>query len=223
MTLDERWLAAVWPVVRERLGDAPARVVELGCGPLGGLVPRLRSAGYEAVGVDPVAPDGDEYRQLTFERFEPAGEVDAVVAVTSLHHVDDPAEVLDRVDRMLAPAGIAAVIEWDWRSFDARTAEWAFDRLGPDGDESWLRGHRERWSASGRPWDEYLADWAAEHGIHAAAELLRLLDERFEREHLATGPYVFSGLPGTGEADERAAVEAGTIKATRVDVVCRRR
>ncbi len=221
MTPDERWLAAVWPVVRERLGNAPARVVELGCGPLGGLVPRLRSAGYDALGVDPAAAEGDEYRRVTFERFEPAREVDAVVAVTSLHHVDNPSDVVDRVDRMLAPAGVAVVIEWDWQAFDARTAEWAFDRLGSD-DESWLRGHRERWSASGRPWDEYLAAWAAEHGIHATAELLRLLDERFEREHLATGPYVFSGLPDTDEADERAAIEAGTIQATRVDVVCRR-
>ena len=52
----------VRPVVRARLPEAPARVVELGCGPLGGLVPGLRAAGYDAVGVDPAAPDGDEYR-----------------------------------------------------------------------------------------------------------------------------------------------------------------
>jgi hypothetical protein len=50
-----------------------------------------------------------------------------------------------------------------------------------------------------------------------------LLDERLDREHLESGPYVFSGLPRTTEADERAAIEAGTIQATRLDVVCRRR
>ena len=124
---------------------------------------------------------------------------------------------------MLAPAGIAVVVEWDWRAFDAQTADWAFDRLGLDGAESWLHGHRERWEASGRPWGDYLAAWATNHGIHAAAGLLRLLEERFELEHLAAGPYVFSGLSRTSEADERAAIEAGTIQATRVDVVCRRR
>jgi SAM-dependent methyltransferase len=222
MTLDDRWLAATWPRVRERLPAAPARVLELGCGPLGGLVPMLRAAGYDALGVDPAAPEGDEYRRLPFERLEPADEVDALVAVTSLHHVEDPVEVLDRIAGMLAPAGVAIVVEWDWRAFDERTAEWSFDRLGADGEESWLRGHRDRWSASGRPWDDYLAAWAREHGIHETAALLRLLDERLEREHLATGPYVFSGLPDTTEEDERAAIARDEISATRVDLVARK-
>jgi hypothetical protein len=48
VTTDERWLAAVWPFVRASLPAAPARVVEIGCGPLGGFVPRLESAGYRA-------------------------------------------------------------------------------------------------------------------------------------------------------------------------------
>jgi hypothetical protein len=75
---------------------------------------------------------------------------------------------------------------------------------------------------SGRPWDDYLAAWAAEHGIHEAAELLWLLDERFEREHLATGPYVFSGLSDTTEEDERDAIARDEISATRVDLVARK-
>ena len=48
MTGTERWLAATWPVVRDALPARPARVVELGCGTLGGHVPVLRAAGYEA-------------------------------------------------------------------------------------------------------------------------------------------------------------------------------
>jgi hypothetical protein len=52
----ERWLGALWPFVREWLPDAPARVVEIGCGSLGGFVPRLEQAGYEATGIDPKAP-----------------------------------------------------------------------------------------------------------------------------------------------------------------------
>ncbi len=39
MTPGERWLATLWPLVRTRLPAAPARVVEVGCGPLGGFVP----------------------------------------------------------------------------------------------------------------------------------------------------------------------------------------
>ena len=61
---DERWLSATWPFVREHLPVLPARVVELGCGPLGGFVPRMRPLGYDAVGVDPEAPDAAEAASL---------------------------------------------------------------------------------------------------------------------------------------------------------------
>src|SRR5690349_6839502 len=64
VTSDERWLAAVWPFVRDRLPAPPGGVVEIGCGPLGGFVPRLRSAGYDATGADPEAPAGPWYRQV---------------------------------------------------------------------------------------------------------------------------------------------------------------
>ena len=43
---DERWLSATWPFVRDHLPVLPARVVELGCGPLGGFVPRMRLLGF---------------------------------------------------------------------------------------------------------------------------------------------------------------------------------
>lgn len=42
----ERWLDALWPFVRSWLPTAPARVVEIGCGSLGGFVPRLEQAGW---------------------------------------------------------------------------------------------------------------------------------------------------------------------------------
>lgn len=43
MTPDERWLATLWPSVRAPLPAPPARVLEIGCGPLGGFVPMLRA------------------------------------------------------------------------------------------------------------------------------------------------------------------------------------
>ena len=73
MSSDERWLAAAWPFVRDWLPAVPGAVVEIGCGPLGGFVPMLRSAGYDASGVDPEAPDGPWYHQVEFERYEPPG------------------------------------------------------------------------------------------------------------------------------------------------------
>ena len=65
----DAWLAAVWEAVRGQLPVPPASVVEVGCGPLGGLVPVLRSAGYAATGVDPAAPRGSWYCPVEFERF----------------------------------------------------------------------------------------------------------------------------------------------------------
>jgi hypothetical protein len=45
---DRIWLAASWPFVRGQLPPPPARVIELGCGSLGGHVPALLRAGYDA-------------------------------------------------------------------------------------------------------------------------------------------------------------------------------
>jgi len=73
--------------------------------------------------------------------------------------------------------------------------------------------------ASGQPWSLYLRDWAQTEQLHAAETLLRRLDERFAREHLAHGAYFFPDLAQTSEEDERAAIEAAQIRATRVDYV----
>src|SRR5579859_8291209 len=74
-------------------------------GRLGGFVPMLESAGYQATGIDPEAPTGSSYRQVEFESYEAPGPVDAVVASASLHHVADLAVVLDQVNALLVPAG----------------------------------------------------------------------------------------------------------------------
>ena len=217
MKAAERWLAAMWPVVRDGLPAPPAQVVEIGCGPLGGFVPMLRSSGYEALGVDPDAPDEVQYSRVAFERAELVQGIDAVIASTSLHHVADPAEVLDRVAITLAGAGTLIVVEWAWEEFDEATADWCFERLGPDEDAGWLHRRRDEWLESGQSWSAYVRAWAEDERLHSASTLLRLLDERFERRHLERGPYYFPDLAQATEQDERAAIEAGQIRATRVD------
>jgi SAM-dependent methyltransferase len=219
VTAAELWLAAVWPVVRGRLPAPPAHVVEIGCGPLGGFVPMLRSSGYDALGVDPEAPDGEHYRRVEFERAELVRDVDAVVASTSLHHVADPAEVLDRITTTLVGGRTLVVIEWAWEEFDEATADWCFQSLGTDEEPGWLHRRRDEWRASGLSWRAYVRTWAEEERLHSAGTLLRLLDERFQRVHLAHGPFFFADLAGVTEEDERAAIEAGRIRATRVDYV----
>jgi len=211
----------MWPVVRERLPAPPARVVEVGCGPLGGFIPMLRGSGYDAIGVDPKAPAESSYRRTGIEDVDPVEPVDVVVASTSLHHVEDPQEVIAGLAALLAPGGAVVVIEWAWEDFDEPTARWCFGRLRPDEEGGWLRRRRDEWAASGLPWDSFLREWADEEHIHRAGNLVRLLDDHFDREHVARGPYFFSDLSETSEEDELAAIAAGEIQPTRLDYIGR--
>jgi SAM-dependent methyltransferase len=218
MTSSERWLAALWPTVRGHLPDSPATVVELGCGKFGGLVPRLRQDGYEAIGIDPEGPDGEDYRRVEFERCQMPVPLDGAIACTSLHHVADPGEVVAQIADALAPTGVVIIVEWDWERFDEPTARWCSDRAA---DGSWLQRRLEGWRASGQPWEDYFRSWAEEHGIHSARELLDRLDGRFERVACQHGPFLFADLDEVGEAEERAAIDSGAIRAMRVDYVGR--
>jgi len=83
MTPDERWLAALWPSVRAPLPAPPARVLEIGCGPLGGFVPMLRDGGYEATGIDPEAPAGNDFRRVGFEDSLPSRPADAIIRIAA--------------------------------------------------------------------------------------------------------------------------------------------
>jgi SAM-dependent methyltransferase len=178
----------------------------------------LRARGYEALGIDPRAPEEVHYQRIGFERAELPERVDAVVASTSLHHVADPAHVIERIAGALTSDGVVVVIEWASEKFDPETAEWCFARLGPD-EAGWLHRRRDEWLASGWEWSRYLRDWVERDGLHAGDVLVKLLDERFERRLLARGPYFFPDLAGTTEAEEQSAIDAGEIRAARIDYV----
>ena len=226
MTLDDLWLASTWPFVRAALPAAPSAVLEIGCGRHGGFVPALLDDGYDAIGVDPAAPDGAPYHQVTFEEFDVGRRFDAAVASTSLHHVDDVDRVVERMTDGLVPEGIVIVVEWAWERFDEPTAQWCFERLAPIGDEdhpSWLHRHRDGWMASDEPWDRYFADWVTGHGLHPAHAIVSALDTRFERRHLTEGPYFFSELEHTTAEQEQSAIDAGRIRATGLRYVGARR
>jgi SAM-dependent methyltransferase len=221
MAFGERWLTAVSPFVRARLPDPPARVLELGCGPLGGFVPSLRADGYDAIGVDRSAPPGPEYRQDDFERHTPQEPVDAVIASRSLHHVGDLDDVLGHVAASLRPGGLVIVAEWEWERFDEATARWCFERLGAaEGDDpGWLRRRRAGWLESGEGWDAYFTAWASGHGLHRAERILDALARRFESVLDERGPYFYADLDGIAEQDEQAAIDVGEINATGIRYV----
>ena len=221
-TPDERWLAALLPYVRDQLPPAPARVLEIGCGPLGGFVPGLFAKGHHAVGVDPEAPEGPSYHQVDYEQHvrQP---MDAIVACTSLHHVANLDEVLDRVASALTPGGTFLVIEWAYERFDEPTARWCFDRLPPpDPEQGWLHRHREAWETSGQSWEFYLKGWADHEALHRGDTILEGLHARFETRVLERTPYFFSDLHSTTEEAEQAAIDSGRIQPTGIRYVGQR-
>jgi SAM-dependent methyltransferase len=225
VTPDERWLAALWPVVRGELPAGPARVTELGCGPLGGFVPMLRAAGYQALGVDPAAPAGSWYRPVEFERYTPPGSADAVLACTSLHHVADLDRVMELIEAVLVPGGVLVVVEWARESFDEATARWCCARLPPvTGQPSWLHELCTQWRESGQPWDACCRSWAAAERLHTGQDILRALGRRFVATGpVSHGPYFFPDLAHTTEQDEQAAIDAGQIQPGRIHYSGRRR
>jgi len=216
MAFGERWLTSLWPFVSAQLPAAPARVLELGCGPIGGFVPALLANGYDAVGIDSQAPAGERYRQVDFEQYAPPEPAAAIVASRSLHHVGDVALVLDRAVAALRPGGVIVVAEWAWEQFDEETAHWCFAHMreAADGDAGWLQRRREGWRASGATWDAYFGAWTSGHGLKPADLVVAELDRRFERVACVREPYFFADLAGISEQDERAAIGAGEIRAT---------
>jgi SAM-dependent methyltransferase len=217
---DRRWLAATWPFVRRHVPPPPRRVLDVGCGPLGGFVPALRTEGYDADGIDPQAPDGPNYHQIEFEAYAGTHPAGAIVASTSLHHVADLDAVVHLIARRLEPDGVLVVMEWARERFDEATARWCFDRLA-DEEPGWLHRHRDHWLASGDAWDAYLDGWAASEGLYTGDDILRALAVRFDIRQLARGPYFFPDLSGVTAADEQTAIDAGTIQANGIRYVGR--
>lgn len=223
MTPAQRWQASLWPFVRAELPPAPARVLEIGCGPLGGFVPGLVHAGYEAIGIDRNAPETPGYRRTDFEQYEAPEPVDAIVASRSLHHVGDLGDVLLRAAGALRPGGVLVVVEWAWEQLDADTAHWCFARLDAAAQPGWLQRRHAGWATSGEPWEDYFEAWAAREHLHRGDRIVAALDERFDRRSCAYGPYFFAELAGIAEGDEQASIDAGEIRATGIRYVGARR
>ena len=192
--------------VRERLPEPPARVLEVGCG-RGELTTALAVAGHDALGIDPLAPDGPLFRRLTLDDVESDGRYDAVVAAFSLHHIRDLDAALEKIASLLVPEGLLLVDEFAWDRLDEPTL-------------AWLWGQRQAAAAAGGKTEpaspaDVRADWDAEHvGLHGYDALRTSLDAHFEEVDFAPTPYLHrllgGGAPGVLE---QSLVDAGTIAA----------
>ena len=185
--------------VLKQLPPPPRRVLEVGCGPEGGIVAPLVDAGYDVLGVDPHAPEGERFRNVEFQ--ELAGEYDAVVAGRVLHHVHPLDESLDK----LASLGSLLIVD-----------EFAWDRIDEPARD-WYEGQHRMLRATGAepkgPSD--LGEWRARHtDLHAHDVLLSGLRARYEERALEWVPYLSRWLGGpSSDALEQTLVDTGAIPA----------
>ena len=182
--------------VRQTLPPVPARVLEVGCGQTGELASALVAAGYDVLGIDPMAPQGEHFRRLRLDDLdEPAGSFAAVVAILSLHHVRDLDAGVDRIAELLRPGGVAVVEEFGWDTIDEPTIAWLAEQRGAA-----VEGLRE--------------EWLADHlGLHGEAALLTALRDRLAERSLERVPTLFRELGAEVRPLEAALIEAGTIRA----------
>lgn len=76
------------------------RILDYGCGPNPVLVQLLHSAGYDAVGFDPLfAPNADISRPF-----------DAVISIETFEHFNTPQDELRRILNLLHPSGFLAIM-----------------------------------------------------------------------------------------------------------------
>ena len=192
---------------REHLPAPRARVLEVGCGQ-GELTTTLDVAGYQALGIDPLAPQGDLFRRVLVEDLDlDEGPFDAVVAVHSLHHMRHLDDNLDRIVSLLRPGGMLVLNEFGWDLADEPTLDW-------------LWNHRRALAAAGEgeapaSLEELRAEWEAEHvGVHPFETLRSELDERFEQRAFEECPFLYRKLHGaaTTEVLEQALIDAGAIR-----------
>jgi len=191
--------------VLDQLPQPPGRVLEVGCGREGGLVELLAERGYEVLGVDPHAPEGERFVRTTFQALPSdklsLGPWDAVVAGRVLHHVQPLGDGLDVL------ASLAPVLVVD---------EFAFDRIDEPAQD-WYEGQHRLLRASGaEPYGPRSIDeWRVRHpGLHPHDVLLAALRERYDERTLEWVPYLYRWLGGpSSEALEQTLVDIGAFPA----------
>ena len=181
-------------------------MLDVGCGQ-GELTTALAVAGYDVLGIDPLAPSGEHFRRLTLEDLEDSERFDAVVAGFSLHHIRDLDLALDKIAGLLAPGGVLVVDEFAWDRLDDTTLDWLYGQRRALA----AAGHGDAPASHG----ELRREWEAEHlGLHGFAALREALSARFDEREFEWTPHLHRKLAGVAtEVLEQALIDAGAIQA----------
>jgi hypothetical protein len=105
-----KWQQRVEEFVLGKIGDPPARVLEVGCGE-GELARAMARTGHSVTAIDPRVPEGTIFRRVRIEEFSDPGPFDYVVTSLSLHHVEDLRRIVDKIADLLRVGG-----PWSWSS-----------------------------------------------------------------------------------------------------------
>ena len=118
------------------------------------------------------------------------------------------------------------MVEFAWDRIDEATAAWALERLpaaSPSEKPSWLGRCCREWAvgSEGGTHDHgdhagaHFAGWAGEEGLHDSRQVRAELERHFVERHFEWVAYLYPDLGyDVSEAEESAAIEAGTINAT---------
>jgi hypothetical protein len=183
-----------------QLPEPPRRVLEVGCGHEGGVAPALAAAGYDVLAIDPHAPEGALYRQITLDELDDPGPFDAVVAGRVLHHVHPLAPALDK---LVALAPLLILDEFAWNHVDEPTIDWYESQ------------HRVLVAAGHEPkGPPDLGEWRARHAdLHPYETLRTEVDARYDESHFEWRPYFYRWLEGPAtESLEAGLIAAGAIR-----------
>lgn len=204
-------------MVLRAVPPAPARVLDVGCGD-GRLARTMAAAGHSVVAIDPDAPQGPLFRQVTIDEFIASEPFDAAVATLSLHHIADLEAAVAKIAGLVISGGTFVVVEFAWDRLDEATAGWALEHLASGHEDGWLARRRIEWEAQGDEdvsgFGDYLRRWAASKNFHSAPEMIDALRSRFCEMNFERWPYLYVELEGVTREQEMTEIEEGRIQAT---------
>lgn len=184
------------------------RILEVGCG-RGILAAKLGAAGFAVTAVDRSlarvearSTTNVAFVERDFLEYE-AEPFEAILFVTSLHHIPDLDRALLQASKLLLPGGLLIAEEFAVEAPDAQTARWYYEvqeLLAAGG----LYPHERLRGSKAQPPQ---ARWSADHveipPLHTGAAMALALDKRFRVMETIQGPYLYRYICNGLEVSER--------------------
>jgi SAM-dependent methyltransferase len=189
--------------VARHLPQPRVQILEAGCGG-GELAFALREQGHFVTAIDPEAPTGSIFRQVSLEQFDEPTSFRAIVANRSLHHVHDLETALEKIHSLLRADGILILNEFAWDQMDEPTVGWYLSQVDQPRPQD----------ASLLP-ENFPKMWIAEHyGLQTSSVMKEHLDRRFRSQLFKWVPYIARYYLERNdlEAEEARLIEKGKIK-----------